>query len=295
MLAHWAYNSLKKHAFMRRVIDRYQEFPTFRTFDYLWEGVETALRESQHDSNAQSIREDLRKGPSNSKKESKAMVAKGSQPKEKGKKDQGPAPKGSPKGKGNKEPSDKKKDAGPGSPNPKSKPSTSSNPPPCVFFQRGKCTRTNCPFAHTASGGAAPTGNQQAKASPSPKAKAAAAMVALVTSIASVGVVEGHSPIMGMSGEVNSTYSGFVEFIGDTGAGESLGSRSALSRQGFMVPDDYLTQTNSPLKFSTGVGSQPGSQTLGCWSDVFPRMQNVYMLESCPMALSIGHLVQNEG
>ena len=32
MLAHWAYNSLKKHAFMRRVIDRYQEFPTFRTF-----------------------------------------------------------------------------------------------------------------------------------------------------------------------------------------------------------------------------------------------------------------------
>ena len=138
MPAHWAYNSLKKHAFMRRVIDRYQEFPTFRTFDYLWEGVETALRESQHDSNAQSIREDLRKGPSNSKKESKAMVAKGSQPKEKGKKDQGPAPKGSPKGKGNKEPSDKKKDAGPGSPNPKSKPSTSSNPPPCVFFQRGK-------------------------------------------------------------------------------------------------------------------------------------------------------------
>ena len=90
MLAHWAYNSLKKHAFMRRVIDRYQEFPTFRTFDYLWEGVETALRDSQHDSNAQSIREDLRKSPSNSKKESKAMVAKGSQPKGKGKKDQGP-------------------------------------------------------------------------------------------------------------------------------------------------------------------------------------------------------------
>lgn len=119
--------------------------------------------------------------------------------------------------------------------------------------------------------------------------------MALVTSIASVGAAEGHSPIMGMSGEVNSTYSGFVEFIGDTGAGELLGSRSALSRQGFMVPDHYFTQTNSPLKFSTGVGSQPGSQTLGCWSDVFPRMQNVYMLESCPMALSIGHLVQNEG
>lgn len=103
--------------------------------------------------------------------------------------------------------------------------------------------------------------------------------MALVTSIASVGAAEGHSPIMGMSGEVNSTYSGFVEFIGDTGAGELLGSRSALSRQGFMVPDHYFTQTNSPLKFSTGVGSQPGSQTLGCWSDVFPRMQNVYMLE----------------
>ncbi|CAL1167456.1 unnamed protein product, partial [Cladocopium goreaui] len=32
--------------FPRRVIDRYQELPAFRTFDFLWEGVETALRAS---------------------------------------------------------------------------------------------------------------------------------------------------------------------------------------------------------------------------------------------------------
>ena len=60
-----------------------------RTFDFLWEGVVTALRESQHDTNAQSIRDDLRKGPQPSKKtnpDTKAAVA----------------PKGAEKGKGDK-------------------------------------------------------------------------------------------------------------------------------------------------------------------------------------------------
>ena len=295
LMSQWAYNSLKKHPLLRRTIDQYVERPSLRSFEYLWEGVELALRESQYDSNAQSIRDDLRKGPNSPKKDPKAMVAKGSQPKGKGKKDQGSAPKGSPKGKGTKGPNDPKSDSGKQTPNPKVKPSNSSNPPPCIFFQRGKCTRTNCPFAHTAGGGAATTGTPAAKSSPSPKAKAAAAMVALVTGLGCVGVVEGHSPVLGMSGGVDSAHSGYVEFIGDTGAGESLGSRSALQRQGFMVPDHYFTQTQSPLKFSTGGGAQPGSQTVGCWSDVFSQMQNVYMLESCPLALSIGSLVQNEG
>ena len=84
MLSHWAYNSLKRHPLLRRVIGRYQELPALRTFDFLWEGVET-LRESQHDSNAQSIREDLRKGPpppsKKSQQEAKGVVA----PKGKGK------------------------------------------------------------------------------------------------------------------------------------------------------------------------------------------------------------------
>ena len=102
MLSHWAYNSLKRHPLLRRVIDRYQELPAMRTFDFLWEGVVTALRESQHDTNAQSIRDDLRKGPQPSKKtnpDTKAAVA----------------PKGAEKGKGDKKSTDKAK------PDPKAK------------------------------------------------------------------------------------------------------------------------------------------------------------------------------
>ena len=120
-------------------------------------------------------------------------------------------------------------------------------------------------------------------------------MVALVTGLGCVGSVEGHSPVLGMSGGVDSANSRYVEFIGDTGAGESLGSRSALLRQGFEVPDHCFVDTQAPLKFSTGGGSQQGTQTVGCWSNIWSNPQNVYMLDSCPMALSIGNLVQNEG
>ena len=296
LMSQWAYNSLKKHSLLRRTIDQYADRPTLRSFDFLWTGVEQALRESQYDTNAQSIRDDLRKGPSSPKKDTKAMVAKGSQPKGKGKKDQGSSSKETPKGKGTKGSQDPKKDYGKNSPKPKARPSTSSSDPPlCIFFQRGKCTRTNCPFAHVAGGGAAPTGNPTAKSAPTPKAKVAAAMVALVTGLGCVGSVEGHSPILGMSGGVDSANSRYVEFIGDTGAGESLGSRSALLRQGFEVPDHCFVDTQAPLKFSTGGGSQQGTQTVGCWSNIWSNPQNVYMLDSCPMALSIGNLVQNEG
>lgn len=102
LMSQWAYNSLKKHSLLRRTIDQYADRPTLRSFDFLWTGVEQALRESQYDTNAQSIRDDLRKGPSSPKKDTKAMVAKGSQPKGKGKKDQGSSSKETPKGKGTK-------------------------------------------------------------------------------------------------------------------------------------------------------------------------------------------------
>ena len=80
MLSQWAYGSLKKHHLMRRVVDRYLEVPAFRTFDYLWQGVETVLKESQYDTNAQSIRDDLRKGPTSltKKVDAKAMPAQNS-------------------------------------------------------------------------------------------------------------------------------------------------------------------------------------------------------------------------
>ena len=69
MLSQWAYGSLKKHNLTRGVIDRYLKVPAFRTIENLWEGVELALKESQYDTNAHSIRDDLRKGPTASPKQ----------------------------------------------------------------------------------------------------------------------------------------------------------------------------------------------------------------------------------
>ena len=294
MLSHWAYNSLKRHPLLRRVIDRYQELPAFRTFDFLWEGVETALRESQHDSNAQSIRDDLRKGPpppsKKSQQEAKGVVA----PKGKGKtKDEK-----KPEAKAKANPKDSKssdyKGKGKGKANPKAgqpSPPKASNsggtPPPCIFHARGKCTLANCPFSHDSqSVPANPAPSSMPKASaPVPKAKAAAAMVAFLG---------GLGPVVGLTSTLDPTSTGFLDFIGDTGAGECLGSPEALRKQGINLPSSYFSDTSYPLKFATGGGSQQGSTTVGCWSDEFQRLSNIYMLPQCPLALSIGQLC-NDG
>ena len=97
--------------------------------------------------------DDLRKGPTTSPKkpDTKAMPA---NPKGKGTGTKGATkgdknPKGDPKnskeskGKANKAEGPKPKAGSQG------KTSKEGTPPPCIFFARGKCTRTNCPFAHT--------------------------------------------------------------------------------------------------------------------------------------------------
>ena len=99
------------------------------------------------------------------------------------------------------------------------------NHPPCIFYARGKCTRANCPFSHDApatSAAAASTAMPKAPAA-QPKAKAVAAMVAYLC---------GLGPVMGMTTAVESDFSGYLDFIGDTGAGECLGSPEALKKQG---------------------------------------------------------------
>ena len=303
---------------MRRPIDRYVEDPSMRTFEHLWSGVERALKESQYDSNAQSIRDDLHRGPSQASRkqqqqqqqsqESQALPA----PKSKGKgkqreqeKDKGP------KAGGPKDPKDPKgKSKGKGEPKAGTSTSKGSahpgSPLPCIFHARGKCTRTNCPFSHDTSAASATSTSGTPHAVPAPSApsappkassvagkpKAASALVAFLGGLCP-GV--GHGHVMGLAGNpTTGPAPGFVEFIGDTGAGECLGSPEALAKQGFQIPAQYFVETGHPLQFSTGGGSQHGSTTIGCWSDDFRRLQNVYMLPQCPMALSIGQLC-NDG
>ena len=63
---------------------------------------------------------------------------------------------------------------------------------------------------------------------------------------------------MGMTTAVESDFSGYLDFIGDTGAGECLGSPEALKKQ-----------------FATGGGTQHGSTTVGCWADELKRLTNI--------------------
>ena len=65
-------------------------------------------------------------------------------------------------------------------------------------------------------------------------------------------------------------------------------------KRGVHVDQDLITNTTHPLTFSTGGGNQTGSQTLGFWNAEFNRLQQVYLLPDCPMALSIGQLC-NDG
>ena len=283
-----------------------------RTFEHLWSGVERALKESQYDSNAQSIRDDLRRGPSQASKKQQQQQSQESQalpaPKSKGKgkqreqeKDKGP------KAGGPKDPKDPKgKFKGKGAPKTGTSTSKASahqgSPPPCIFHARGKCTRTNCPFSHDTSAASATSTSGTPHAVPAPSApsappkassaagkpKAASALVAFLGGLCP-GV--GHGHVMGLAGNPTTAPApGFVEFIGDTGAGECLGSPEALAKQGFQIPAQYFVETSHPLQFSTGGGSQHGSTTVGCWSDDFRRLQNVSVLPQCPMALSIGQL-----
>ena len=91
----------------------------------------------------------------------------------------------------------------------------------------------SCPYSHASTAQAAPKGTSNG---PSGTAKVAAAVAILAPS----AVADSHS--------------GFLEFVGDTGAGENLGSVEAFKRQGLNLPSDFVTTSSKPLNFLTGGG-----------------------------------------
>ena len=291
LMQQWIYASLKKHPLMRRVIDRYHDAPINgynRSFEALWHGVEVALLESQHDANAASLKEDLKKGPLTIKK-ANAAVAKG-KGSEKGNKDSqkrdskttqaSSSSNQQGKGKGKFDSKDKK-DGGKEKPQgsgaaagangkPKQLSPSEKAKAPCIYHSKGRCMRGDaCPYSHAVTAQATTKGPSNG---PSGTAKVAAAVAILATS----AVAESHS--------------GFLEFVGDTGAGENLGSVEAFKRQGLNLPADFVTTSSQPMQFMTGGGHQPGANTIGFWSQEFNKFHNTYLLPNCPLALSIGQL-----
>ena len=162
-----------------------------------------------------------------------------------------------------------------------------------MYHSRGMCRRgADCPFEHKDNTPAA-AAHPKAEAKGKPKANAGhggnavvKAMVALATAVATIPAVTGHP--------LGSTR--YVEFIADSGAGEHLGSLSALSEQG--IDEDFVNpwigSASKPLSFLTGGGQKAGDQTVGFWVEELGRVLNTYMLKSCPMALSVGQLVAED-
>ena len=134
----------------------------------------------------------------------------------------------------------------------------------CKFWKQGTCTDTNCKFAHTDN---------------PPKVPAGAATI-----------VPG-MPARPRSRARTTTYT--VELMGDTGAGRHLGSVQAFVNQG--IPKEAITSvmrdTKFPVQFETGGGDQDGKQTIKIKNPNMKHDALMYMLETCPLALSVGQIV----
>ena len=292
LMSQWIYTTLKKHPLMRRVMDRYLDSPlgsSERSFATMWDGVERALLEAQHDANAQSIRDDLKRGPMVGKKPAlpghKGDGKSKDSPKH-AKQDGKDKPSGKGQGSGNRAST---------SPDKRKKASTSAKEQgkgkaakvptaeekaksPCIYHVKGRCMRgDSCPYDHTSS-------------APQPKAKASSSGPGLVAKAAAVAIVATPSAATA----VPSTSTMCLDVVGDTGAGENLASIEALRRQGLDV-GSFITQASHPVRFLTGGGQRTGESTLGFWSDEFQRLSNFYLLPQCPVALSIGQLVETDG
>ena len=281
LMSQWIYDTLKKHPL--------HSHP--RSFDAIWSCVELALLEAQHDANAQSIKDDLKKGPSFPKKalpapKGKDGKAKGDKVLAKDMKGKGPDAKGKGSTPNPKDSNAKKgaalkgKDGGlagtPGKPT-KAPTAEEKAASPCIYHMKGRCMRgDSCPYSHTI--------RPKAKASPQAASSSHAPVGAKVT--AAVAIMS----TMSTAAVATSPSTLSLEFVGDTGAGECLGSVEAFRRQGFELPDEFVTQSSQPVTFLTGGGHKSGTKTVGFWSQEFDRVSNVYLLPNCPLALSIGQL-----
>ena len=302
LLSKWIFERLKKVGLMRRHIDKVRdaaEGAAERSFEWLWSRLERTILEGQQEQNMLSIQESLRKGP---RKDVPATPAppdpkggkgkdsgKGSRDKGKGTGSGGPA-KG---GRGNsvpKKPEAKTaKDKGKGKKGGDALFEKAREEGVCVFFQRDKCQRENCPFKHeklSVAGAPAPSQGQAKAKTSAAKATPKSAAVALV--------------VAAMATSVSATTQGpscTLDVIADTGAGEHLGSRQAFCSQGVdeHVVGQFCGTSNSHIAFETGGGKKHSNESIGLWSDSLRQVANMFMLKSCPLVYSVGQFVMNQG
>jgi len=86
-----------------------------------------------------------------------------------------------------------------------------------------------------------------------------------------------------------------VELLGDTGAGETIGSMNALKEQGIPIEliESLCESLRQPLKFSTGGGIQEAKKRLSLWNQTLGNV-GMYLLDSSPLALALGKEVEDK-
>ena len=192
---------------------------------------------------------------------------------------------------------------------------------PCLFYPKGTCNRSNCPFAHIGPGKAKP-GNSGATAKAT-----VAATVAAVLPITASGHSSCHncqpasSRVIGGSffGRILRWFMGWytiampavipsvdvalpscqsgpfqVEWIADSGAGRNLTSLKALAKQG-VGPSVGISATRAePVRFATGNGLFTATEVIHTVGSEFGESSS-YLMADCPVVRSMGELVNHHG
>ena len=151
---------------------------------------------------------------------------------------------------------------------------------PCMFFAYNACKAKSCPFLHDAHNkyqDPPPRNLGKAKGGgPPPKAPAAPAVLH-----------DGVASVVAMTASVSHT----VPWLWDTAAGRHLFGKQAMTP----AMRKCIRETDAPVSFSTGGGARPGNHTVGFEGSSIIGDEQVYVLDSCPPAQSIGKAVIDGG
>ena len=154
---------------------------------------------------------------------------------------------------------------------------------PCMFYAYGSCRAKSCAFLHS---------DTNTYEGPPPrtlgKSGKATANVSAAVVIPEVVANSATTPaIPAMPFKASRT----VPWLWDTAAGRHLIGRQAFTP----AVKEHVQQSASPVAFATGGGSQPGQESLSFNGNKILDGEEVYVLEECPPALSIGKAVIDKG
>ena len=157
---------------------------------------------------------------------------------------------------------------------------------PCMFFAYNACRAKSCPFLHSETNryqGPPPRALGKGGKAP-PNAYASVATVI----VPEVAVSDAIKPVITAMPFKASTA---IPWLWDTAAGRHLIGRQALTP----AMRENVQHSPNPVAFATGGGSQSGKESVTFSGSKILDGEEVYVLEECPPAQSIGKAVIDKG